>query len=688
MALPSKKRKLDPFDEEGSPQPPLSQRGLAHNTVEKRYRNRLKDMIATLRDHIPSLQNLDKNGGERGAAGQSVTKGIVLSKAKDYIIELQACNKRLTEENSTLKKQVMVLGKLNVQLTMKTADSRRSTGGAVSKVMVGGLAGMLATQGFNTPEQSNDMPSGRGLFALPADLLAYITRSFHSHHLSLLTNSEHMEAGLSVLRGVLLVSAVVYIFLPWIFDALAPKPPPPKVTEVREAQTEAPPSSLANIQEVRRDAFLTATQTIWVPSRSLELCAAVLRQVLNLALHSWNMDVIFSRHRGVTDEDAAEGSARAWDTVVDAQLTGGDDNATFGRTLLTFLGAGSLPETPYRLMLRAMHARVLSELAEEWWSKPLKGLLAGSSRSLWERARALRKASAESSKSAGDQPLPSYLAEMLDHDADDVFVDEVVQRASELAAVGPPCDPKNAASPEDWVDAIVRDNAVVSPLDLLAAWRSSTLLCNALALFPAVESADDIKPDLDAALRLAPPGSAGWARTVVARALILPEKDQRRNISVAFRALLASSLSQPFVSADSEQAPSKSRGLPVILRDLALTLRCAIAIDRLDGQEGDRAVQALAVQVEALPDARDGLLGTLEVVALYQFLRVLFGEKELRGGYRELCEKVGGLLRISVRGGGEADVLGLDETAVENVSGLCVDVFEWLVGIQEDRDDG
>jgi hypothetical protein len=82
----------------------------AHNEIEKRYRIRLNDKIAELRDSIPSLRGnpaslFSGNPGDidvgigcgRGAA-HKVNKANVLEKATEYIKNLELCNRRLQAE--------------------------------------------------------------------------------------------------------------------------------------------------------------------------------------------------------------------------------------------------------------------------------------------------------------------------------------------------------------------------------------------------------------------------------------------------------------------------------------------------------------------------------------------------------------------------------------------------------------
>ena len=71
---------------------------------------------------------------------------------------------------------------------------------------------------------------------------------------------------------------------------------------------------------------------------------------------------------GRTEEDEIA-RVRAWDTAIDAQLTGGDSEVSKSRLVLTILASGTLPSTPARLMLKALHIRiVLWEARKSGWS--------------------------------------------------------------------------------------------------------------------------------------------------------------------------------------------------------------------------------------------------------------------------------------------------------------------------------
>ncbi len=75
-----------------------------HNAIEKRYRTRLNDKIGELRDRIPSLRHQPTEGAEgqhmahHSAAESSshkINKANILEKATEYILHLEACNRRL-----------------------------------------------------------------------------------------------------------------------------------------------------------------------------------------------------------------------------------------------------------------------------------------------------------------------------------------------------------------------------------------------------------------------------------------------------------------------------------------------------------------------------------------------------------------------------------------------------------------
>ncbi|KAK4211855.1 helix-loop-helix DNA-binding domain-containing protein [Rhypophila decipiens] len=123
-----RKSSSSPSDDESSSPPPPARRNsatkkddvlgpkkTAHNMIEKRYRTNLNDKIAQLRDSVPALrivaQRLDQvedEGGEFHDAEDlapipKLNKATILSKATEYIAQLEKRNRGLETENNMLR---------------------------------------------------------------------------------------------------------------------------------------------------------------------------------------------------------------------------------------------------------------------------------------------------------------------------------------------------------------------------------------------------------------------------------------------------------------------------------------------------------------------------------------------------------------------------------------------------------
>ncbi|KAG5950316.1 hypothetical protein E4U53_005265 [Claviceps sorghi] len=85
---------------------------IAHNDVERKYRTNLKDKIAELRAAVPALQtcgaDADSEGGSAGGqpGGNKISKGTVLTKATEYIHQLEARNKAIVQEHQQLSRRL------------------------------------------------------------------------------------------------------------------------------------------------------------------------------------------------------------------------------------------------------------------------------------------------------------------------------------------------------------------------------------------------------------------------------------------------------------------------------------------------------------------------------------------------------------------------------------------------------
>ncbi|KAH8896184.1 hypothetical protein GQ53DRAFT_743496 [Thozetella sp. PMI_491] len=668
---------------------PTRSKQQAHNIVEKRYRDRLTDMFAALQDAIPHLKK-EKTRNQAGLA----TKTRVLAGATQYIRDLQACNEKLTEQKELLGKQVLALGKLNRELMMPGRSS--GGGGAASKLMVGGLAGMLAMQGMHTEQQSNETTSGRGLFSIPVHLLTRLTQPFQ-HISASIGGSPSLSNGVALFKSFMLLLAALYIFLPAVFRALTRPPAAPKAAPA--------PLTSAGIRDIRRSAFITATRTIEIPENGLSLTATIAWASMRILLLNLGADLF----RGFgwqlegpqgSETKPADVAKRAWDIAIDAQLTGGDTKISSARLVLTLLASLALPATPYRLMLRSLHAQVVAARTAHRWAAYF---LIKMSHRWWQRARLDHKATRDVAVALGaeatDTTLPAHLSVLLSLSADDAFSDEAVRRVAALAfpstaQTGIPGSP-DVDNLAPWLDTVAEDYRVLSPLDALAAWHAGIALRDTLFRTLEPESASDVGSDLTLAICTAPPYSATWATAFVVHALLLPGDNRPLSLARAFRALILSrpqglwsAISDMSVAGEKQRQGDSHRLIwwPCLRIDLNVALRSAIAAAQTERDREEMACRALGAEIRGLTgDTADQKLGLLGLAALYRFLDDSFRQKKRAGGQKDLYEQVAGLLRVwSRREGEQTEGLGrLSQEAEENVASLSLNVLQWLVGIQE-----
>ena len=493
----------------------------------------------------------------------------------------------------------------------------QNSGPWFGKLMVGSLAGLMVLEAVRENEQSNETPEGRGLFALPIHLL----RSFASS-LDVKFMGYNLQGAqiISSLRMVLLVCSLWCALVPWL---MAPKPDGPKGPKEAAKSLKAVPS-LASPIHVRRQAWLTAIQTVWVPRHNFFLEAAALGlKTMKLSLRNLIGVHGFQMLTGLT-EDQEIGRVKAWTIALDAQLAGGDVEINKSRLTLTLLASGTLPTTPLRLMLKALHIRVLL------WEVGLSGVHLGIAdivasklaRKKWNEAKQLhrllmqlRRAGQEQS----DDDLPDHLAMLLDQDCDEVLNPSVVQRAHNLAWNRP--TEHNAVGVADGMDTVVEDPAVRSPMDAVAAWWSNLTLHKALTKSLLVEDEDRedsmqaVEDDISLAIRTAPIGSVAQNRALVARALLFEEK-KSLNIMAALQAI------GPVTQALNSNRPGRSSSSPpsspikdipssiITSAEIRTSLLCAMAIAHLEKYQPPEEpydAYSLINQIEPVTDM--GLLG-------------------------------------------------------------------------------
>ncbi|KAF3761309.1 hypothetical protein M406DRAFT_357688, partial [Cryphonectria parasitica EP155] len=157
-----------------------------------------------------------------------------------------------------------VMRQQQIQQQQQMQNNRWQNAPFYGKFMVGSLAGLMFVESLREREQSNASPEGRGLFALPIHLLG---RLVSESHISLAGQQYSLAHTISTLKSLLLLGTLLWVFAPSLF---APRPPKTQKSQLSNAALQAVPS-LASPINVRRQAWLTAIQTVWVPRHNFFL---------------------------------------------------------------------------------------------------------------------------------------------------------------------------------------------------------------------------------------------------------------------------------------------------------------------------------------------------------------------------------------------------------------------------------
>jgi hypothetical protein len=667
-----------------------------------------------------------------------LNKATVLSKATEYIRHLEKRNKRLQDEVNTLKGRVesyekmAISGPMSLHGTVRTPDGTRyhedpfaahglpmggppqgmipvpeniaalqrglppqqhyapayppgyggrpavgppmvngrRNGAIMGKLMVGSLAGLMILEGFAEREQSQEAPAGRGLFALPVNLVGIL-----APRVSLGVST----AQIPLAKLFLVFGAFFYLIAPLLdFKAKPKRKSPPAILL-------SPAPSLASPVEVRRKAWLTAIQTVWVPQHNFILEVAALGlKTLKLSMRriiGWEG---YAYLTGFTKEQELA-RVKAWEIALDAQLTGGDAEISKSRLVLTLMASGTLPDTPARLMLKALHIRVLLwEIGNSghgpWWI--VDDLSAKLARAYWNMARSEHRIAANTSKQNQEaKPLPEHLAALIERECDEVLVSAVVQRAYNLAWNKPSAEQTTV---DTSMDAVVEDFAICSPLDALSAWYSSLVLNQGLVNTLAAKSASSkgVITDLGLALRCAPPNSQAQLRALVAQAVVL---DDNRNTRIA--AALEALPSSPKPT-DAGFINLVGNGFVATDVRKALTLAKCLALTSSSSPEA-RARAVYVVNNTYLPEVTTTLLS---FVAGFKILEAFMGDDAVRAETSAGLERIAMSLRMWI-GHDTGRRVGLSNKARGRVVGTCLDASKRLVGLgkkekEVDVDDG
>lgn len=547
------------------------------------------------------------------------------------------------------------------------------------KLMVGSLAGLMIIEAVRTEEQSNEKPEGRGLFALPVNLLGYLGSNAHVHIAGHAVSAARLIFHIKVL---LFIGLLLWVFVPSLF---APSEKAKKGQQHMSGSLQAAPS-LASPIHVRRQAWLTAIQTVWVPEHNFFLeAAALVLKTMKLSLRNMIGTHGYQMLTGLT-EDQETARVKAWSIALDAQLAGGDVEINKSRLTLTLLASGTLPNTPLRLMLKALHIRVLL------WDSSSSGLhntiAVKHARNQWNAAKQLNNVLGQLRKAANqpnDDYLPDHLAALLEHDCGEILNNSVIQRAYNLA--WNLATTENAFERSEGIDAVVEDQAVRSPMDAVAAWWSGQEVQRALRASLASDKEEGeaqkaVASHLENALKAAPIATDAQARALVARAVLVDEK-RGTHIAAAVQfvqptddAHAAMELKLPIFEASAAAAPSP---------DAQVALQCAMAMAHLQRGKSDSSIPYEAIQlVEKI--ARPGttaITSLLGCTALFKLMTELHSQTASTEVFGASLERLAGSLRIWI-GSAPGEQCGLGQNVRHAMIDRCLKITKSAVGMETD----
>ena len=538
------------------------------------------------------------------------------------------------------------------------------------KLMVGSLAGLMILEAVREDETSNESTEGRGLMALPIHLLKNLTMSLDFNVMGY-----HAHTSLKLL---LLLGTVLWVFIPSLFATEDKKPKKPQL-----CATLQPAPSLASSIHVRRQAWQTAVQSVWIPRHNLFLegsalilKAAKLSALNVIGVHGYQ---ILS---GATDEQEIA-RAKAWSIALDSQLAGGDVEINSKRLLITFLASGTLQNTPARLMLKALHIRVLLwDLTQRRFKLGATNAIAAAlARAKWNEARNLSRRLSEACRSASvrhEDELPEHLAYLVEQPCDDVLNPELIQRAHNLAFNK---DTRyGLEDPIDGMDSVVDDISIGSPMDAVSAWWSTQVLHEALTetLDRSEEGPAARDSKVEMAIHTAPVGSVAQARAIVARAA-LSEQHRGSNIALALQTIGTDSCETPLATTSIVGSDSC-----VSSPDLCLALRCATAIAHLRRSETrDAGLKDLQI-IESIMIPRDpSAMSLLGFTTVMELIEEYFEHKSAAETFSRSLERLAGGLRMWI-GGSAGDNCGLNPNVRHKVVDRCLGITKSLVGMEVD----
>ena len=412
----------------------------------------------------------------------------------------------------------------------------------------------------------------------------------------------------------------------------------PKRRRQDVTQEVVPVPSLASPLEVRRNAWLTSIQIVRVPRHSmfpewvavnLEALHYVVRHFVGWHGYSWIT-------RSSEDDEIAR--VRAWDIAIDAQLMGGDAEISGSRLILTILASGTLPTTPSRLILKALHLRILLWKASKDGKGTVRSLMHRAAALLashqWRLAQELQRVVPQTGMQPrdGTENLPEHLTALLQLSCNEVLTDPIIQRAYNLAWSRPTQEDIEQTDAE--MDLVVEDSTIRSPLDALCAWLSSSTLQKALvvSLDDTKSNAFELEWNFGVALHTAPRASIAQARALAANAVFV-DANRQSALSMLSHDFPSTAVPGPTIT------PNNIADSPIFIDssmpeavgyDVTLATYCALALSKLGNLAEEPQVIEEALELVSLGYQNVDNLTWLSFAAAHRLIQALM----LNGAYK------------------------------------------------------
>lgn len=562
---------------------------------------KLEEENRALREQISGLEKVVADGGHDAARASAFTSGTTMESPKNAASTSASAEQKaepkgligLPESFRRMREQQPQEHYGHIYNTTPSGSGGSRMGGKwPQRIMLGSLAGLMLMEGLTESDQDSESQR-KALFGIPLEILDGWT-FLKSPRVYLAMFAQYCRSGgvLPLVKGFMALTMLAFLIFYYMFNSR----PTAKKHQGNEASHKPIPARPASPIEVRRRAWSTSMQALGLPHHSFfPEWFAITSEWVNYSIRYWLGPKACLWMCGETAEDEIA-RIKAWDIAIDAQLAGGDHEISRSRSVLTIFGSGTLPATPLRLMLKAIHTKVVLHnvgLAGTLSSKVATQIAMFIADRQWRRARQMH----ESLAARDPDRLPGYLNYLLQMDCDEVLSSAVTQRAYNMMYDRPTCE----YAEDLLMDVVVEDRAIRSPLDAIAAWRSTSALREALdAALQSPNATDLLREHIQAALEIAPPGSAAETRALAVHAVLSPG---RRH---AFYLRAADALTSHQRAAGGERVPYFiDSSTPLSSRpEIAAVLTCAQAMLSLE-QERD-----LAAAVEILGGIRWPDLGT------------------------------------------------------------------------------